>query len=159
MTKTYSDYCCLISINAREPHALPPVWRESWIWVAVRLEDFFYNVPHLAPLCQMFLAEQVKRDDTRAYILKEYVVSDAIRKGFVHKLNLTLIPRDPAVLYPPFGKSYKTTLTISGALVVKDFINGVLEPFIFKIGPDNIEYLVKPNSVSEVGGRRNKQRF
>ena len=159
MPRTFSFMSCQVKIKVQRPESDPPEWIDGWIWVSVRLETSFYARFEVRQITGMLFTEDVKRADPNASFIVEYQASDAVKKRFVHKLNITLIPQDPLVVEPQFGARYKTTVVVSGALNLEDYIPNRLAPFVWLLGPNNIPYISKPNSISPVGGRKNKEQY
>lgn len=159
MTKKFSYYGCLIRIKGRVVGTQAPEWLDIETYAAVKLDSVFYNGPGVSQITSMFPVEAIKREDPNSYFIVEYQSSDAIKKQFIHKLNITLIPQNPANVDPQYGSNYKTTLVVSGALELKDYIPNHLSPFIWQLGPNSIPYISKPGSISPLGGRKNKEQF
>lgn len=159
MAKSYSFYAGYKTIKVLDSEVEPPIWRFGEVWVSVRLENTFYGSMAVQDLTKMFKEVDVKREDAEAYFIPEFQVSDAVKKGFVHKLNMTLVPQAEGVIDPNYGPSYKTTLVVAGDQRLDTFIPQVLYPFVWNLGPNNVPYISKPNSISTVGGRKNKERY
>jgi hypothetical protein len=159
MAKTYSFYGCQIPVRVLDKSGTVDEWKEMYMWVSVRLEDSLYKVPGVKSMTGMSPETQIKRNDVLAKIYPEYQISDAIKKGFVHKLNITLIPKDTTRTSPQYGNSYKTTIVVGGDRILSTFIPNVLEAFEWKLGTTSVPYIAKPNSISPVGGRKNKEKY
>ena len=159
MAKTYSFYATRVNVRVVDESGTVPEWKRAIMYISVRLEDKLYSVPGVRLMTGMLPVSVVKQADPLAVIYPEYNVSDAIKKSFVHKLNITLIPQNPDSVVPEYGSNYKTTLVVNGDFQLNTFIPEVLSPFVWQLGVASVPYVAKPGSISPIGGRKNKEKF
>lgn len=157
MARTYSFYACQITVRTRFEEEEQLRWISSFMWVSVRLEDKLYAVPGVQALTAMRPVLDIKREDPEAKIYPEYQVTDAIKKSFVSKLSIVLVPRVEGQIAPDYGPYYKTTLVVSGDFELEPYITDSLEPFVWMLGTPPVPYISKPGSISTIGGRKNKR--